>query len=170
MAKSTIKLPDGTIITVDGNPEEIKKIISLYHTSQKETVYSKASKTSKKRSKRKPEDIKPEEFDLNAKGKNPSLKDFLEEKKPKSAADYIAVIAYYITNLKKIKDSFTDGNIEYAYRVLKLKKRPKYLRQIIVNKRNEDFWFDLLESGEWKVKRNCEIYIEQHLPIEESKK
>jgi len=168
MAKSTIKLPDGTIITVDGNPEEIKKILYLYHPSQKEVV--KVRKISKKRPKKKPKDIEPEEFNLNAKGNIPSLKDFLGEKKPKSVADHIAVIAYYITKLKKIKDTFTEGNIEYAYRVLKLKKRPKYLGQIIINKKNQDFWFESLESGEWKVKRNCDIYVEQNLPREKNRK
>ncbi len=162
--KSTIKLPDGTIITVDGSMEEIKKVISFYSTPQKKIEDVKTSKASKKKSKRKPEDIVPEEFDLNVKGKIPSLKDFLEKKKTKSTADCIAVIAYYITKLKKIKNSFTEGNIEYAYRVLKIKKRPKFLRQIIINKKNEDFWFELTESGEWKVKRNCEIYVEQNLP------
>lgn len=32
MAKSTINLPDGTTITIDGSPEEIKKILSVYQT------------------------------------------------------------------------------------------------------------------------------------------
>lgn len=30
MAESTIKLPDGTVITIRGNPEEIKRIVSIY--------------------------------------------------------------------------------------------------------------------------------------------
>lgn len=34
MPKSTIKLPDGTIITIDGNPEEIRHILSIYSTEQ----------------------------------------------------------------------------------------------------------------------------------------
>ena len=34
MAKSTINLPDGTTISIDGSPEEIKKILSIYQTEK----------------------------------------------------------------------------------------------------------------------------------------
>ncbi|MBA7664107.1 hypothetical protein ES703_72158 [subsurface metagenome] len=44
MAKSTIELPNGTIITVDGSPEEINKIISLYYTQKGEAVPSRVPK------------------------------------------------------------------------------------------------------------------------------
>lgn len=36
MAKSNIKLPDGTVITVEGNVEEIKKILSSYSFSNRQ--------------------------------------------------------------------------------------------------------------------------------------
>ena len=38
MAKSTINLPNGTIITVDGDPEEIKKILSIYQYQKIKTT------------------------------------------------------------------------------------------------------------------------------------
>ncbi len=41
MAKSTINLPDGTTITIDGNPEEIKKILSVYQTEKASGVAKK---------------------------------------------------------------------------------------------------------------------------------
>lgn len=40
MAKANLILPDGTKVTIDGNPEEIKKIISL-HTVNKDKVEEK---------------------------------------------------------------------------------------------------------------------------------
>ncbi len=33
MATSKIVLPNGTVITIDGKPEEIKAVLSLYHTA-----------------------------------------------------------------------------------------------------------------------------------------
>lgn len=44
MAKSIIKLPDGTLITIDGSPEEIKNIVSIYSLDGKKEVSPKMEK------------------------------------------------------------------------------------------------------------------------------
>ena len=46
MAKASFTLPDGTTVIVEGNPEEIRKIMSLHQPSQKE---AKELETSPKR-------------------------------------------------------------------------------------------------------------------------
>jgi len=58
MAKSTITLPDGTTIIIDGTLEEIKKIISLYSFQKKEILNeTKKDKGKKKNAVESTEDI-----------------------------------------------------------------------------------------------------------------
>lgn len=107
--------------------------------------------------------IQAEKF--NAHHNEKSLKQLFEEKKPgQSTIDRIVTIGYYLSNILK-KPSFTDGNIDYAYRVLKLDKRPRHLRQVITNIKNESA---LIEIGDvdksWRLSRNGEIYVEEELP------
>jgi hypothetical protein len=47
MATSKILLPNGTVITVEGSPEEIKTILSHYDGSNKSTVSTSVSRPSK---------------------------------------------------------------------------------------------------------------------------
>jgi hypothetical protein len=59
---------------------------------------------------------------------------------------------------------FLRGNIDYAYRVLRLNKRPAHLRQTIVNMKNRQVWIsDSTPNGNWTLSRNGEIYIEDKL-------
>ncbi len=72
----------------------------------------------------------------------------------------ILTIAYFVNKILKT-DFFTDGNVDYAYKLLKLDKRPNLLRQIITNIRTKELWFDKSEDGkDWKLNRSGEIYIE----------
>lgn len=64
MATSKIVLPNGTIITIDGNPEEIKTVLSFYNNSPKG-----AGHTTRKRSgsaKHKPNIERSDESDTDA--------------------------------------------------------------------------------------------------------
>ena len=108
--------------------------------------------------------ISPERFDIHGGEKVPSLQVFFDEKKPGTGNPYIiAVIGYYITELLG-NDSFSEGQIEYAYRMLKL-KRPNHLRQIIVNaKNNKDFFTPTEVQDKWKITRTCEIFVSDKLP------
>lgn len=110
--------------------------------------------------------IQAERFDIYKGTDRPSLEDFLVQKQPGEAAgNRIVVIAYYIIELLKVS-TFTEGNIEYAYKTLNLKNRPTHLRQIIINLKNERDWFEQDEaSGTWRLTRSGEIFVSEKLPL-----
>ena len=57
MAKSTITLPDGTIITIDGDAEEVKKIISIYKNEITESFVTKGKHVGEEKSEKFTQDI-----------------------------------------------------------------------------------------------------------------
>ncbi len=121
-------------------------------------------KTAKKGAKTKAKSVAPERFDIHKSDNQPSLKDFLEEKKPGSnTGNVIATIAYYIICMRN-KPLFTEGNIDYAYRTVPIKGRPKYLRQIIINNKNQRDLFEEADEENWKLTRTGEIFVEEELP------
>lgn len=109
--------------------------------------------------------ITVEAFEIDDKsGDKPSLESFLQKKEPGNAsAINILVIGYYITCLRGAT-SFTEGNIDYAYKTLSLPNRPNHIRQIITNAKNDKVWFEQTEDGKWKLSRAGEIFVEQKLP------
>lgn len=117
--------------------------------------------------KRTPKKIKIEEFDINndSKGKIPSLKDFLDEKKATdSSPKTILAVGYYITHFKKASE-FSEGNIEFAYKALRLTRRPLHLHQTIINKKNKEVWFEQgSDSYHWKLSRVGELFVEGSMP------
>lgn len=110
--------------------------------------------------------IQIEKFDLHKAGDIPSLDDFLKAKVPgKATANVIAVIAYYITVIKGA-ETFSEGNIDYAYRTLGLKRRPTYLHQILINAKNQQDFFEPADAyGVWRLTRTGEIFVEEKLPL-----
>jgi hypothetical protein len=124
----------------------------------------KTTKSTKARS------VTPEKFDPHQSGDIQSLEKFFLDKQPgKSTGQRIAVIAYYITRLKK-EASFSEGQIDYAFRLLKLTGRPTFLRQILINNKNNNDWFDLAEDGtRWLLTRTGEIFVEEKLPPTEKR-
>jgi hypothetical protein len=142
-------LPEKTINTAPSNTNKRSKA----------TITTKAPRApAKSRS------IESTRFDIHKNESSISLQEFLEEKMPKSTGDYIAVIGYYITQTKNAT-SFSEGNIDYAYRTLKIKGRPKHLRQIIINNKNaKDLFEESKEDDAWVLTRAGEIYVEENLP------
>lgn len=120
--------------------------------------------TNKKSGKTPAKSIQIEEFDLYKGTKKPALSDFLKEGKSGENTNHrILAIAYYIIQYCKA-ESFSEGNIEYAYKVLGLNKRPVHLYQIIVNAKNKNLWFDKHQpSGKWKLTRAGEVFFEENL-------
>lgn len=132
-------------------------------STSKSSSSSKSTSDSGKTPKSSSKIIQAEKFDAHHKKK--TLKQLFDEKKPgKSTTDRIVTIGFYLNYILK-KTSFTDGNIDYAYRVLKLDRRPRHLRQVITNIKNENA---LIEVGDvdksWRLSRNGEIYVEEDLP------
>ncbi|RUO20123.1 hypothetical protein [Aliidiomarina haloalkalitolerans] len=109
--------------------------------------------------------VSMERFDIHGGGDIPSLEVYMEEKKPGTGnGNIIAVIGHYITE-KLGEDSFSEGQIEYAYKMLKI-KRPNHLRQIMINEKNKRDLFEAnaADSTKWHLTRAGEIFVSDTLP------
>lgn len=109
--------------------------------------------------------ISSEKFDIYGTDDGvPKLETFFTEKKPGNTnAEKIAVIAYYITEILS-EPSFSDGQIDFALKMLKI-KRPTHLRQIITNTKNEKDWFEKFEdTPNWTLTRGGELFVNDELP------
>jgi hypothetical protein len=191
-AKAKINLKDG-LIELEGSEEFVSK--HLEHFRELVQAYKKDSsdkgeedneetedeiedKKSKKKANKKDskgskpvkaKTIEPEKFDYTKDGSIISLQEFWEQKKPgKGTGNIIAVVGYYIQKIRK-KAEFTEGNVDFAYRVLNLKRRPKHLHQIFINNKNQKDLFEEIEGkeGTWKLTRGGEIFVEEQLPAED---
>ena len=73
------------------------------------------------------------------------------------------MIGYYITEFLG-QETFSEGQIEYAYKMLRI-DRPGYLHQIMLNTKNEKDYFEPNEEGTaWKLTRTGEIFVNDQLP------
>ncbi|RDC63128.1 zinc ribbon domain-containing protein [Adhaeribacter pallidiroseus] len=112
--------------------------------------------------------IVPNEFDVYQNSYKESLESFFRQKNPGNGnPNRIVTIAYYITKINH-QEYFTEGNIDYAYRILNLGGKPAHLKQIIINLKNERIWFQKIldqSIAGWKLTRQAEIYVEEKLPI-----
>lgn len=132
-----------------------KKVASRKQTTNK--VNKNQTNGSKSSSKVVTKSIAIEKFDVYH--KDITLEKFLENlDNPTSTNERILIIGYYITHICK-EETFSDGNIDYAYKILKLDNRPSLLRQTIANVKNRDFWLEK-EGKNWKVSREGEIFVE----------
>lgn len=113
-----------------------------------------------------PKSIPLEEFD--AFNKKKTLDTFFKEKDPGKNTGYrILLIAYYIIKINE-SGHFTEGNIDYGYRLLNLSPRPNFLHQVIINLANRKVWFeqaDIEGRSVWKLSRAGETFVEDKLPI-----
>lgn len=144
-----------------------RSAVSIGRTKDKKEKAAKGTKKTldiKPQAKTKSPKISAERFDIHGQGNVPSLEAFMATKNPgRSNAEKIAVIGYYIGELLG-GDKFTEGQIEYAYKMLKL-KRPTHLHQIMINAKNENDWFEQTEdAGVWKLTRSGEIFVSDELP------
>ena len=123
-----------------------------------------AKKTGKKRNGA--PKLSAEKYDIHGNGNAASLQAFFDEKKPGRAnGDRIAVIGYYITEVLGNK-CFTEGQVEYSYKMLKL-DRPGHLHQIMINNKNEKDYYEEApdgEAGHWAMTRGGDIFVTDQLP------
>lgn len=192
-AKAKINLKDG-LIELEGSEEFVSKhlehfkdLVHAYndepeeifdnnvHTSNdSEIAPGRAKLKSGKKDTRSPKPakaktIETEKFDYTKDESIISLQEFWDEKKPgKAAGNIIAVVGYYIQRIRG-NGEFTEGNVDFAYRILNLKGRPKHLHQIFINNKNERDLFEEVEGkkGTWKLTRGGEIFVEDKLPLNE---
>lgn len=119
------------------------------------TIAAKPSKSSKQ--------ITLEDFDVVKNGTRPSLQEMFDNFKPIGNKDVFGFIAYYICSLNK-SENFTAGNIDFAYRILKL-TRKNHLIQLVNNVKNETQWFEGIDSGVWKLTRLGTVHLEEMFPL-----
>lgn len=113
--------------------------------------------------------VSAERFDIHGNETIVSLQAFMDEKKPGTKnGNLIVVIGYYITEILG-NNGFTLGQIEYAYKMLNL-KRPGHLRQIMINEKNDRdlFELDAEDKNQWNLTRSGEIFVSDLLPVNES--
>ncbi len=133
-------------------------------TKEGEDSEGKSTSRSKTRTKK----VSAERFDIHGGDGKPSLQEFLDEKKPGRAnGPRIAVIGYYVTELLGHKN-FSEGQVEYAYKMLGI-KRPNHLHQIMINNKNEKDYYEPLEGDEsnWQLTRTGEIFVADNLPSDD---
>ena len=111
--------------------------------------------------------IMQEEFDAYKNSYKESLESFFNRKKPGSSTpNRIVAMGYYITKING-QDYFTEGHIDFAFRLLNLSGKPIHLTQVITNLKNERVWFQRIKQGDisgWRLTRQAEIYVEEKLP------
>ena len=129
-------------------------------TSKPQVPKTQRPKTAKKKSNK----VVAERFDIHGTDKIKSLEDFLEEKKPNAAnGEKIVALGYYITELMG-QPFFTEGQIEYAYKMLEF-KRPGHLHQIMINNKNQNDWFEQNEDDTgWVLTRSGDIFVSDKMP------
>lgn len=110
--------------------------------------------------------IAPDEFDVYKTDKKEALESFFARKRPGNGnPNRIVTIAYYITRINH-QEYFTEGNIDFAYRILQLTGKPVHLKQVITNLKNDRVWFQKIHDRGltgWKLTRQAEIYVEEKL-------
>ena len=151
------------------NPQSLsEKADELKLKSSKPAVSSSSKR--RKSSKSSAPSITPEKFEYHKDGNREGLKEFFSSKCPgadSNIGNIIATIGYYLQFIRG-EPHFTEGNIEFAYKILELKARPKHLRQIIINNKNSRDLFEPVEGveGAWKLTRAAEILVDEELPNE----
>lgn len=156
---STIKEND-LILTKQGlvNAHELMNS-QARNVRAKKSTKSNIANPNKPTKSSKQSNVKIEEFDLYEKG---GLQSFIEKFNATSTKEYILCIGYFITKILE-KESFSDGNVDYAFKVLKLPNRPNSLRQIIINIKNNEVWIENAEEKNWKITRTGEIEYEKRV-------
>lgn len=130
--EANIETSSGTKITITGNAEDVKNIIShIERGIPKKKSTSKKSKTSKRNKVTSSE--APIPFDIKSNNQKPSLRDFYEKKAPSNHRENLAVYVYYIHNYVKEKE-IKKGHVAYAYKAT-MQKRPN-IDQLIRDTRN----------------------------------
>lgn len=115
----------------------------------------KSSKTSKQ--------ISLQEFDILKNAEKPSLQEMYNNFKPNSNKKIFGLIAYYICELNN-SENFTAGNIDYAYRILKI-PRKNNLIQLVNNEKNRTQWFEGIEAGVWTLNRLGRVQLEEMFQV-----
>jgi hypothetical protein len=152
-------------IEVSNTPEppQRAKLIQTIVPPVKQTdkIAAKKEITARKPRKEKSED--DGQFTIQKDSNIPSLLDFLYSKDAlNTTSRFLTATAYYITKLRGA-DYFTLGNIEYAYSVLSIKDRPKYISTAFQHLKTKGGYINLIGKGKWVLTKDGEAFVD-YLP------
>lgn len=120
MAKSNINLPDGTTISIDGTPEEIQKILSIYQIEKSKSIDSK--KGENKNKDEKTSDKEDSVLDIIRYIKNCDEYNAIEEKIFDRASQVDRVLlSLYIADKIENKPSLSSGDVHSVLKELGIK-------------------------------------------------
>jgi hypothetical protein len=114
--------------------------------------------------------VETEKFDTDKTDDTPSLNEFFSQRIPSNARqkDRVVLIAYYIQHIKNLP-SFSEGNIDYGYKILGITDRPANIYQMLIDNKNAFGWFEKTSDGKsWTLMRPGEIYVEK-FPVQPDK-
>ena len=146
-------------------PEKVKTSVDKKGSGDKGARNEESREKKKGTTKKTVPKISAERFEIHGNNNIPALSDFMNEKKPgTSNGNIIAVVGYYITELLG-NETFSEGQLEYAYKMLKL-TRPKHLHQIMINEKNRNDYYepDSENNTLWRLTRTGEIFVSDQLP------
>jgi len=171
-AKIRINQKEGTI-EVEGSEEFVLKILQEHRelfisTKADKTTFPKKGRKLKKseslevrpKRKRQSPTIEAIDVDLSAGEGYPSLKDFYNEKKPKSFLEKTTLFTYYLTEYKGI-DEVSPGHLLTCYRGVN-SKLPKNIPQTILDAKNDKGWLTADSSSSVAKISNLGINLVEH--------
>lgn len=178
-AKVKININEG-IFEIEGSEQFVSKYMELFKEQlgtrpnaqdnifhekvERKKADNSQKKINKPKTSGKPSKVKSvvlEKFDLHEGNGKESLKSFLDSKNARKVTDKIAVIAFYLKEVVG-QSSFSEGNIDYAFKMLKI-QRPKHLRQVLTNIKNSEDTIEATEDGRWQLTRTGEVRVEDEL-------
>lgn len=124
------------------------------------------------KSKKKSKFVEAEHFDIDKKDTMPALEEFFHEKisDNNTTREKLLVIAYYVQCIRNLP-SFSEGNIDYGYKVLDVRDRPVRIYQMIIDSKNDKGWYEKADDGKnWKLTQAGQLYVDRKLPSEQDKK
>jgi hypothetical protein len=148
---------------------EVKLAGDIAREDNRQTqVGSTPTSKAERKSVKKPPKIEIEKFDTDKTDDSPSLNEFFFQRVPDKPRqkDRVVLIAYYIQHIKKLP-SFSEGNIDYGYKILGITDRPAHIYQMLIDNKNALGWFEKASDGKnWTLMRPGEIFVEK-LPVQQ---
>lgn len=108
--------------------------------------------------------------ELNLRGDKsiPGFKTFVEEKKPKSAKEFNAVVVYYLQKIAGLPQ--VSLNHAYTCYAEVQRRPPEAFRQSFIDTKNREGWVEFDAEGNLRIPHRGSVFVEHDLPRPEKAK